>query len=93
MNTSLLLLATLFLLPQDAIGFLGHLGTPSAHVQPSANQHPQVCFLYTVFQPLCPKPVALPGVVVAEVQHLKLGLVGLHHICLSPVIQPVQIAP
>ena len=43
-------------------------------------------------QLLCPKPVALPGVV----QDLALGLlsmvyVELHPIDLSPVIQPVQI--
>jgi len=49
---------------QNASGLLGHLGTLLAHVQSSVNQHPQVRFLYTVFQPLCPKPVALPGVIV-----------------------------
>ena len=47
---------------QDATGFLGHLGTLLAHVQPSIDQHAQVHFFHTVFQPLCPKPVALPGV-------------------------------
>ena len=54
---------------------LGHLGTLLAHVQLSTNQYPQVCFLYTVFQPLCPKPVALP-----VVQDPALGFVELHPI-------------
>ena len=47
------------------------------HVQLSINQHPQVCFLHTAFQPLCPKPVALPGVVVAKVQDPAVGLAEL----------------
>ena len=40
---------------QDGIGLLGHLGTLSAHIQPSINQHLQVPFLFTVIQPLIPK--------------------------------------
>ncbi|KAK4816912.1 hypothetical protein QYF61_024922 [Mycteria americana] len=40
---------------QDAIGFLGHLGTLPAHVQPAVNQHPQVLFHRAAFQPLFPK--------------------------------------
>ena len=75
---------------QDAIGLLGHLGTLLAHVQSSVNQYFQVCFLYTVFQPLCPKPAVLPGVVVARVQDTAFGPVELHPIGLSPGIQPVQ---
>jgi len=74
---------------QDAVGLLGHLGTLLAHVQSSVNQHPQVHFLYTVFQPLCPKPVALPGVIVAKVQDPAFGLV--ESIGFSPAIQPIQI--
>ena len=62
-----------------------------AHVQLSIDQYPQVHFLYTVFQSLCPKAVALPGVVVAKVQDPALGLVEPHPIGFSPVIQPVQI--
>ena len=58
---------------QDATG-LGHLGTLLAHIQPSVDQCPQVSFFYTVFQPLCPKPVVLYVVVVAKVQDLALGL-------------------
>ena len=41
---------------------------------------------------LCPKPVALPGVVVAKAQDPALGLVELHPIGLSPAIQPVHIS-
>ena len=57
------------------------------------NQYPQVHFLYTVFQSLCPKAVALPGVVVAKVQDLAFGLVELNSIGLSPAIQPVIPTP
>ena len=52
---------------------------------------PQVHFLYTVSQPLCPKPVALPGVIAAKVQDPAFGLVESHPIGFSPAIQPVQI--
>ncbi|KAK4827220.1 hypothetical protein QYF61_015248 [Mycteria americana] len=65
---------------QDALGFLGHLGTLLAHIQAAA-----------AFQPLFPKPVALHGVVVTQVQDLALGLVEPHTIGLSPSIQPVQV--
>jgi len=37
----------------------------------------------TVFQPLCPNPVALPGVVVAKVQDPAFGLVEPHPIGFS----------
>ncbi|KAK4819416.1 hypothetical protein QYF61_003687 [Mycteria americana] len=67
---------------QDAIGFLGHLGTLLAHIQAAVNKHPQ---------PLFPKPVALHGVAVAQVQDLALGLVKPHTIHPSPSIQPVQV--
>ncbi|KAK4831422.1 hypothetical protein QYF61_017553 [Mycteria americana] len=76
---------------QDAIGFLGHLGTLLAHIQPAVNQHPQVLFCQAAFQPLFPKPVALHGVAVAQVQDLALGLVKPHTIDLGPSIQPVQV--
>ena len=36
--------------------------------------NPQVCFLCSAFQPLCPQPVAMPRVVVSRVQDLALGL-------------------
>ncbi|KAK4813631.1 hypothetical protein QYF61_014391 [Mycteria americana] len=76
---------------QDAIGFLGHLGTLLAHIQAAANQHPQVLLCLAAFQPLFPKPVALHGVAVAQVQDPTLGLVEPHTIDLGPSIQPVQV--
>jgi len=78
---------------QDAIGLHGHLGTLLAHVQSSISQYPQVHFLYTVFQPLCPKPVTLTGVVVVKVQDPAFGPVESHPIDFSSPIQPVQIPP
>ncbi|KAK4806930.1 hypothetical protein QYF61_012651 [Mycteria americana] len=78
---------------QDAIGFLGHLGTLLAHIQAAVNQHPQVLFCLAAFQPLFPKPVALHGVAVAQVQDLTLSLVEPHTIGLGPSIQPVQSLP
>ncbi|KAK4828716.1 hypothetical protein QYF61_000554 [Mycteria americana] len=53
-------------------------------------QHLKVS-LVAAFQPLFPKPVALHGVVVAQVQDLALGLVEPHTIVLGPSIQPVQV--
>ncbi|KAK4807797.1 hypothetical protein QYF61_023630 [Mycteria americana] len=47
--------------------------------------------LNTVFKPLFPKPVALHGVAVAQVQDLTLSLVEPHTIGPSPWIQPVQV--
>ncbi|KAK4815962.1 hypothetical protein QYF61_010456 [Mycteria americana] len=76
---------------QDAIGFLGHLGTLLAHIQAAVNQHPQLLFCLAAFQPLFPKPVALHGVAVAQVQDLALGLVKPHTIGPGPSIQPVQV--
>ncbi|KAK4810864.1 hypothetical protein QYF61_008836 [Mycteria americana] len=76
---------------QDAFGFLGHLGTLLAHIQAAVNQHSQVLFHLAAFQPLFPKPVALHGVVVAQVQDLALGLVEPHTVGLGPSIQPVQV--
>ncbi|KAK4816650.1 hypothetical protein QYF61_019627 [Mycteria americana] len=76
---------------QDAVGLLGHLGTPLAHIQAAVNQHPQVLLCLAAFQPLFPKPVALHGVAVAQVQDLALGLVEPHTIGLGPLIQPVQV--
>ncbi|KAK4818042.1 hypothetical protein QYF61_004569 [Mycteria americana] len=73
---------------QDAIGFLVHLGTLLAHIQLAVDQHPQVLVCLAAFQPLFPKPVALHGVVVAQVQDLALSLVESHTIDLGPSIQP-----
>ncbi|KAK4829704.1 hypothetical protein QYF61_006079 [Mycteria americana] len=82
---------TIFDTSQDAIVFLGHLGTLLAHIQAAVNQHPQVLFRLAAFQPLFPKPVALHGVAVAQVQDLALSLVEPHTVDLSPSIQPVQV--
>ncbi|KAK4811485.1 hypothetical protein QYF61_010384 [Mycteria americana] len=76
---------------QDAIGFLGHLGTLLAHIQGAVNQHPQVLLCWAAFQPLFPKPVALHVVAVTQVQDLALGLVKPHTIGPSPWIQPVRV--
>ncbi|KAK4831675.1 hypothetical protein QYF61_018672 [Mycteria americana] len=51
---------------QDAVGFLGHLGTLLAHIQAAVSQHSQVLLCWAAFQPLFPKPVALHGVAVAQ---------------------------
>ncbi|KAK4828264.1 hypothetical protein QYF61_024871 [Mycteria americana] len=76
---------------QDAIGLLGRLGTLLAHIQAAVNKHPQVLLCQAAFQPLFPKPVALHGVAVAQVQDPALGLVKPHTIHPSPSIQPVQV--
>ncbi|KAK4832221.1 LOW QUALITY PROTEIN: hypothetical protein QYF61_021068 [Mycteria americana] len=76
---------------QDAIGLLSHLGTLPAHVQAAVDQHPQVLFHWAAFQPLFPKPAALHGVVVTQVQDPALGLVEPHTVDLGPSIQPVQV--
>ncbi|KAK4816506.1 hypothetical protein QYF61_017467 [Mycteria americana] len=76
---------------QDVIGLLGHLGTLLAHIQAVIDQHSQVLLCWAAFQPLFPKPVALHGVVVAQVQDLALGLVEPRTTGPSPLIQPVQI--
>ncbi|KAK4828289.1 hypothetical protein QYF61_024954 [Mycteria americana] len=82
---------TIFDTSQDAIGFLGHLGTLLAHIQPAVNQHSQVLLCQAAFQPLFPKPAVLHGVAVAQVQDLALGLVEPHTTGPSPLIQPVQV--
>ncbi|KAK4824258.1 LOW QUALITY PROTEIN: hypothetical protein QYF61_012524 [Mycteria americana] len=76
---------------QDAIGLLGHLGTLPAHIQPAIGQHPQVLFHQAAFQPPFPKPVALHGIVVTQVQDPALSLVEPHAIGLGSLIQPAQI--
>ncbi|KAK4810950.1 hypothetical protein QYF61_013358 [Mycteria americana] len=82
---------TIFDTSQDAIGFLGHLGTLLAHIQAAVNQHPQVLLCQAAFQTLFPRPVALHGVAVSQVQDRALGLVKPHTIDLGPLIQPVQV--
>ncbi|KAK4829641.1 hypothetical protein QYF61_005934 [Mycteria americana] len=60
---------------QNAVGFLGHLGTLPAHIHPAVDQHPQVLLCLAASQPLFPKPVALHGVAVTQAQDLALSLV------------------
>ncbi|KAK4827978.1 LOW QUALITY PROTEIN: hypothetical protein QYF61_022680 [Mycteria americana] len=75
---------TIFDTSQDAIGFLGHLGTLLAHIQVAVNQHAQVLLCQAAFHPLFSKPVALHGVAVAQAQDLALSL---------PVQIPLQSLP
>ena len=65
---------------QDAVGLLGHLGILPAHIQLAVDQHPQVLFCWAASQPLFPKPVALHGVVLSQVQDPALRLVESHTI-------------
>ncbi|KAK4831254.1 hypothetical protein QYF61_016486 [Mycteria americana] len=88
---------------QDAIGFLGHLGTLLAHIQLAVNQHPQVLFCQAAFQPLFPKPVALHGVAVAQLcacflaalwnstglPHVNYTTIG-YHICPQSLAAPLE---
>ena len=76
---------------RGAVGLLGHLGTLLAHVQPAVSQNSLRLFLCAAFQPLYSKPVAMLGAFVTKVQKMELGLVEIHTIGLSPLIQPVQI--
>ena len=76
---------------QDAIDLLCHLGTLLAHIHLIVNQHSKVLFHQAAFKPLYPKPVALYGVDVTQVQNLSLGLVEPHTVGLDPSNQPVQI--
>ena len=59
------------------LGLGGCKCTLPARVEPFISQHPQDPFLFTVLQPLTPKPIALHGLVVAKVQDPPLGLVDL----------------
>ena len=76
---------------QDAIDLCGYLGTLLTHGLLSIDKNLQVHFLHAVFQSLFPKPVVLPGVVVAKVQDPALGLVEFHPTGLDTAIQSVQI--
>ena len=75
---------------QDAIGLLGHLGTLLAHIQLTIQQYTKVPFRQTAFQPLLPKPVGLPGVVVTKMQDPTLGPIETHAINLGPSIESIQ---
>ena len=89
MITSLLLLATLFLM--QARMLLALLPT-WAHCQlmfsrASTNTPRSLSSSQSVIQALSPKPIALHGVIVVKVQDLALGLVEPHPTHLSPAIQ------
>jgi len=71
---------------QEVVNLLGHLGTLLAHVQPAVTQN---LFLLATFQTLCPKTVAMHGVVVAKVQDSALSPVEAHTI--GPFIHRIQI--
>ncbi|KAK4825746.1 hypothetical protein QYF61_002185, partial [Mycteria americana] len=58
---------------QDAVGFLGHLGTLLAHIQASVNQHPQVLLCQAAFQPLLNKKLAIQVKMLRKRAHLKLA--------------------
>ena len=87
--TSLALLTTPF--PIQAIGLHGHLGTLLAHIQMTVHQYTNVLFCQAAFQPLLPKPVGLPGVIVTKMQDLTLGPIETHTISLGPLIQLIQV--
>ena len=72
---------------QDAIGRLGHLGTPLAHIQLTVHQYTKVPFHQAAFQPLLPKPVGLSGV------DPTLGPMETHTVNPGPLIQSVLPAP
>ncbi|KAK4824520.1 hypothetical protein QYF61_016100 [Mycteria americana] len=88
-----LVLQTLHQLRCPSLDTLQHLNVPLVVGGPKLNtafeMRPHQC--RAAFQPLFPKPVALHGVAVAQVQDLALGLVKPHTIHPSPSIQPVQV--
>ncbi|KAK4827071.1 hypothetical protein QYF61_014145 [Mycteria americana] len=77
---------------QDAIGLLGHLGTLLAHIQVAVNQHPQVLLCWAAFQPLFPKPVAMHGVIVTQINTpTQLGVIcKLTEGALDPFVQIID---
>ena len=91
MSTSLLLLATL-LLTQDRMPMVLAIWTHCWLTFSQALTNTPRPFSSTQsLRPLCLKPVALPGVIVAKMQGPALGLVELHHTGLSSAIQLVHI--
>ncbi|KAK4832380.1 LOW QUALITY PROTEIN: hypothetical protein QYF61_022235 [Mycteria americana] len=67
---------TIFDTSQDAIGFLGHLGTLLAHIQVAVNQHSQVLLCQAAFHPLFPKPRCM-GFLWPKSRTLHLALLNL----------------
>ena len=76
---------------QDAIGLLGHLGTLLAHIQLTVHQYTKVPFHQAAFQPILPKPVGLPEVVMTKMQDPTLGPIETHAVNLGPSIQSIQV--
>ena len=90
--TSLLLLATLFLIEaRMPLAFLATWTHCWLMFSRRSTSTPRFFFHWAAFQPLLPKPVALQGVVVTQGQDPALGLVEHHTIDFSPSIQSVQI--
>ncbi|TRZ22684.1 hypothetical protein HGM15179_004392 [Zosterops borbonicus] len=75
---------------QDAIGPLGHLGTPWLMFT-CCHQNPQVPFCLGTVQPHRLQLITLQGVVVAKMQDLELDLVKPCITVLGPSIQLVQV--
>ncbi|RMC14838.1 hypothetical protein DUI87_07014 [Hirundo rustica rustica] len=90
--TSLLLLATPFLIqarmPLALLATWAHCWLLFS----CCHQHPQVPFLLGTVQLHRPQLIALQRVIVAKVQDLALGLIKLHLVSLCPSIQLVQIS-
>ncbi|TRZ13217.1 hypothetical protein HGM15179_013891 [Zosterops borbonicus] len=88
--TSLLLLATLFLIQtRMPLAFLA----TRAHcwlMFICCHENPQVPFCLGTVQPHPPQPIALQGVVVAKMQDSALGLLKIHPIGLHASIQLFQ---
>ena len=76
---------------QDATGLLGHLGTLLAHIQLTVHQYTKVPFHQAAFQPLLPKPVGLPGLLVTKMQDPTLGPIATCTFNLGPSIQSIQV--
>ena len=61
------------------------------HIQTTVHQYTKVPFHQTAFQPLLPKPVGLPGVVVIKMQDSTLGPTETHTVFLGLLIQSIQV--
>ncbi|KAK4823558.1 hypothetical protein QYF61_003302 [Mycteria americana] len=86
-----LLLQTLHQLRCPSLDTLQHLNVSLVVGGPKLNRVFEVQPHQAAFQPLFPKPAALHGVAVTQVQDLALGLLEPHTIDLGPSIQPVQV--
>ncbi|TRZ25363.1 hypothetical protein HGM15179_001681 [Zosterops borbonicus] len=90
--TSLLLLATLFLMQARVpLAFLA-TWTHCWLMFSCCHQSPQVPFLLATVQPHHPQPITLKAVIGAKVQDSILGLTKLQLVRLCPSIQPFQVS-